>query len=404
MGFGRRSLTIRSPRGLLLDSYGDVLVTSSSGSTITAIREVIDDAGNSTVETRIIVNAPELQLTHGIAFFGGFLYASGQSTVYRWPYVPGQFSLIDGTTVETVINGIETGGHSTRTLIFDAVGILYVSIGSQDNIDPDSSRARIRRFNLSSQTLPIPFSAGELFADGVRNTVGLAFNSEGVLFGVDNGPDLLNHPEFGPIWDENPGEEMNKFTLPIGTHYGYPYCWSSYILEGYPAGSQFAWPSFDNYNDSYCQDPNKNPPPVLAMPAHSAPLSIEFYKGENCGIDGAFPCSSIGDAFVAFRGSWHTGVSYGYKVSWYPFNNSTQLPTGEVTDVIFAPNAVNSCNTCLRPVGAIFNKRGHLIVAADATNEIYKITYAGNADNAGARSFVAFNLIAFVTFFLALFK
>lgn len=155
-------------------------------------REIIDDDGNSTVETRTIINGTGLELTHGIAYFGGFLYASSDSTIYRWPYVAGYFSLIDASRTQTVIAGMETGGHTTRTIIFDAAGILYVSIGSGTNIDQDSSRARIRRFDLSSQTLPIHFSTGEVFADGVRNTVGLAFNSDGVLFGVDNGPDLVS--------------------------------------------------------------------------------------------------------------------------------------------------------------------------------------------------------------------
>lgn len=128
-------------------------------------------------------------LNHGIAFNNGYLYASSYSTVYRWPYEPGQFSLVDGNSVETVITDMDAGGHSTRTLIFDAEGQFYVAIGSNQNIDQDASRARIRRFNL--QSLPINFGIGEVFADGVRNTVGLAFNSNGVLFGVDNGPDLV---------------------------------------------------------------------------------------------------------------------------------------------------------------------------------------------------------------------
>lgn len=130
-----------------------------------------------------------MDINHGIAFSNGYLYASSSRTIYRWPYVPGQFSLIDKTAVEVVITDMEDGGHITRTLIFDSQGQLYVSIGSNANIDPDSSRARIRRFRLGS--LPVTFSSGELFADGVRNTVGLAFNSNGVLFGVDNGPDLV---------------------------------------------------------------------------------------------------------------------------------------------------------------------------------------------------------------------
>lgn len=156
--------------------------------TVIQQRETDHGDGRSTVRTNTIVEADELGLTHSIAFYDGYLYASSSSTVYRWPYVPGQFSLVNAS-VETVITGMEEPGHTTRTLIFDATGRLYVSIGSNLNIDPNSSRARIRRFDL--QSLPITFASGEVFADGVRNTVGLAFNSNGILFGVDNGPDMV---------------------------------------------------------------------------------------------------------------------------------------------------------------------------------------------------------------------
>lgn len=43
--------------------------------------------------------------------------------------------------------------------------------------------------------------------------------------------------------------------------------------------------------------------------------------------------------------------------------------------MIFAPDARDSCNTCIRPVNAIFNKAGHLIVTADATSEIFRVAY-----------------------------
>lgn len=152
-------------------------------------RETDHGNGTAAISTRFIVNGTGLGLTHGIAFNNGYLYASSDTTVYRWPYVPGEWPMIAENLTETVITNIEGGHHVTRTLIFDDAGVLYVSVGSGSNIDSDSSRSRIRRFSL--QSLPIRYGDGELFADGVRNTVGLAFNSNGVLFGVDNGPDLV---------------------------------------------------------------------------------------------------------------------------------------------------------------------------------------------------------------------
>ncbi|XP_037042784.1 uncharacterized protein BB_0024-like [Bradysia coprophila] len=371
---------IANPRQLLLDLAGDVLVSSSS-SRISAIRETIHANGTSTVETTTIVDGAGLSLTHGIALNNGFLYASSALTVYRWPYKPGQFSIINQNTRQTVITNITqvSTGHRTRTLTFDAEGRLYISVGSYANIDADSYRSRIRRFHLERQFLPIPFNNGEIFADGCRNTVGLAWSNSGVLYGVDNGADMLNRPDLGgAIWPENPAEEMNKFNTPIGTHYGYPFCWSTYNLLNYPSRTQFAWPTFlddGTHTDAWCQDPSNNAPPILSMPAHSAPISFVFYDGVNCGVNGGFPCEAQNDAFVAFRGSWHQGVGNGYKVTWYPFDKDQELPTGELVDVIFSPNSTNSCNSCLRATGVVFNRNGHLLVAGDTTNEIFRVAY-----------------------------
>lgn len=370
---------ITRPRAMLLDLAGDILVSSAS-SRITAVRETNHGNGTSTVETTTIVDGTGLSLTHGIAFHDGFLYASSALRVYRWPYKPGQFSLINPNTIQTVVTNITqvSNGHNTRTLTFDTEGRLYISVGSFANVDADSYRSRIRRFNVELQFLPIPFNNGEIFADGCRNTVGLGWRN-GILYGVDNGADMINRPDLGgAIWPENPAEEMNKFNTPIGSFYGYPFCWSTYKLMDYPPRMQFAWPSFYNdgtTTDEWCQDPNNVVPPVLSMPAHSAPLSIEFYNGVNCGVNGGFPCEATNDAFVAFRGSWHQGVTHGYKVSWYPFNDELDLPTGEVVDVIYSPNPTNSCNSCLRAAGAIFNKDGHLIVTGDTTNELFRVAY-----------------------------
>src|SRR5262249_40648144 len=79
---------------------------------------------------------------------------------------------------------------------------LYVSIGSAGNVDaatgttPPATRAQIRRYNLAA----IPsggydIGAGEVFASGLRNEVGMTLDSQGRLWGVENGRDnLLPHP------------------------------------------------------------------------------------------------------------------------------------------------------------------------------------------------------------------
>lgn len=156
-------------------------------------RETNNANGTVTVTTRIIVDGAGLGLNHGIAFYGNFLYASSPTQVFRWPYTPGSWALINQATRETVIQGIPSvQGHTTRSLSFDRQGRLYVAIGTQTNATPSPHRSRILRFsNLASQFLPIAFGTGEVFAHGTRNTLGLGFNANDVLFGVDMGADQV---------------------------------------------------------------------------------------------------------------------------------------------------------------------------------------------------------------------
>jgi glucose/arabinose dehydrogenase len=377
---GERYVGVSGPRGLLLDEAGDLLAVSQGVSRITAVFQ----EGNS-VQTAEIVNNAGLRLNHGIAYYNGYLYASSTTTLYRWRYTPGQRTSVT-TAEEVVVKNMPNGGHATRTPIFDKDGLLYVSVGSNANVDQNSDRARIRRFNISS--IPsggIEFNSGTVFADGLRNEVGLGFDLDGVLWGVQNGADNLNRADLGgDIHNTNPADEMTKFDQPLGTHYGYPYCWTVDQLAGYRNGDQFAWPSFMNdgvHTDAWCRDVRNNRPPTLPLPAHYAALGVEFYDGKACNTSaGAFPCSMTGDAFVAFHGSWNREPAAGYKVVRIPINKETKLPTGEILDVIFEPNPAG-CGRCFRPVNAVFDSRGHLIVSSDASSELIRVTYDSSTES-----------------------
>jgi glucose/arabinose dehydrogenase len=258
---------------------------------------------------------------------------------------------------------------------------MYVSVGSLGNVDPDSSRARINRYNISNNgSFPIHWNDGELFADGLRNEVGLAWDLNGVLHGVENCADNLFRDDLGgDIHNGNPAEEMNRFDQPVGSNYGYPHCWSSRDLEGYPRGTQFAWPTFMNdgvHDDAWCQNTTNNKPPLIAMPAHNAPLGMDFYTGQGCeGGNGAFPCNMTGDGFVAFHGSWNSDIPVGYRVAWYPFDSQGQ-PTMDDLNVVYENN-VTRCysESCFRPVNIVFNARGHAFISDDQNGQILRITY-----------------------------
>mmetsp|Transcript_31777 Transcript_31777/g.38616 ORF Transcript_31777/g.38616 Transcript_31777/m.38616 type:complete len:271 (+) Transcript_31777:225-1037(+) len=231
-----RSVIATGPNSLLA-------IRRSPRGQIVHVQTSIEDKMPTSVVT-LVAESPEgsEDLNHGLALHDGYLYASSSTTVYRWRYTPGtETSPPKVGDIETVIVNVSKGagttlgapgGHTTRTLALDESGRLYVSVGSKENVDDDSFRSRIRRFELPDQnstsaisraiTLPIEFETGEVFADGLRNEVGLAFDSFGILWGVENGPDNLKRKDLGgDIHNNNPAEELNRFTEETaGEHWG----------------------------------------------------------------------------------------------------------------------------------------------------------------------------------------
>jgi glucose/arabinose dehydrogenase len=378
------------PRGLHIDHTNDeILVVERDASRVVRLVPNIDDA-KSTGTIVPLSQTEGLGLNHGIELAGGYLYASSTTNVYRWPYV-------DGTAgdAEEVIVGMQSGGHFTRTLAFDADGKwLYVSIGSLNNADSDSSRSRIRRFDMSSWDGKTPFNYdddGELFADGLRNEVGLAFDVHGDLWGVENGADNLQREDLGgDIHNDNPSEELNRFREDqAGQSWGYPYCWSEYCLPQENGGSgikgantRWAWPSFIDagYTDEWCRE-NTNES-AMSMPAHSAPLGMTFYKWKDLSQDescyGGFPKSMDNYVFIAFHGSWNRQPPSGYKVVFVPMDNDGN-PTHQPIDLFrHAGDGAKWPDQGIRPVDVQFDSCGRLYITEDKTGSVIQVKYGGS--------------------------
>ena len=372
-------------RSIVSIGPSDLLALERGTSSVVSLE---DQDGNGIPESRrTLVTASGL--THGLVIHSGFIYASTSDVVYRWSYT-GNFEVVD-TDPTVVINNMNdngqgstsSGNHGTRTLIFDSLGRLYVSVGSASNVDRDSFRTRIRRFSLDDESsFPINFVDGEIFADGLRNEVGLAFDQHGVLWGVENGADNLFREDLGGvIYNDNPAEELHQF-LEEGGHYGYPYCWTEYNLPDNDAlgrGTAWAWPSFlsdGTVTDEQCRANYK--PPALAMQAHSAPLGLVFYqwvppseRPSQC-QGGAFPQSMDGFAFIAFHGSWNREVPTGYKVVYVAMDEQGRV-IGEPVDLLAHIPLNARWDDGFRPVDVDFDACGRLIVSSDGNQSGSKV-------------------------------
>jgi glucose/arabinose dehydrogenase len=352
------------PRGMVVDENGDVLVDDYD-----RILLLHDDDGNgvSDVSERIVLRT-QIGVYHGIAIDNGYLYASSVTTVYRWPYTANRQPLGEP---QEVVTGIPSGGHVTRTLQFDTQGRLYVSIGSADNLDSDSRRARVLRYAANVLGSTSTFANGELFADGLRNEVGLGIDSRGRIWGVENGRDHLERADLGnDIHEDNPGEELNLFLEKnAGRFYGYPYCWSEFNLPntGQGPGTQWADPDITAHNDAWCKDTANVIPPVLVMQGHSAPLDVKFYSGK------AFPPDLVGDALITFHGSWNRTTATGYKVVRVPFG-ADGMPSGAPVPLLESANPGDTDSEWPhRPVSLGIGKSGQVFVSSDTSGVIIAV-------------------------------
>jgi len=363
---------LASPRGLEVVSNGDLLVLEAGRQQVTVIWDSNGDGVSGSMERAVLASNPGLD--HAVITHNGHLYASNATTVMRWKYQPGERRLLGN--YEVVIKNVPCCHHTTRSLRFDLNGALYVQSGSGSNVDRDSTHSRINKFDI--QSIPaggINWGSGTVFADGLRNEVGIRFDSSGKMWGVENGCDNLYRADLGgDIHKDNPSEEMNLFETP-GKFYGYPYCWSQFKLENvsFPRGTQWVHPDFMNdgiHSDAWCRDPRNVVVPKWNFQAHMAPIDIIFWE------DASFPNNYRG-GFVSFHGSWDRQPPVGYQVQHVTFAEG--LPVAAEKFLSYQGPGETGPNWPHRPTGMAqrmcpFGKC--LLVASDSSGIIIGVGYS----------------------------
>lgn len=357
---------------------------------------VYDDEENDGTAESGTVLANMTSLDHGLAVTDTHFYATNAYGVYRWPYTMGDrtFKSNDEENMEVIVQDIPSPSnqlHPTRTILIDDETAtdselwLYLATGSEQNIDMNSDRANIRRYNLLN--LPAQggynWTDGQVVASGVRNTVGMGMDKFNILWGVDNGMDGPYRQDLGGNINEgNPADELNRFPPELyGASYGYPYCFTEYTLPdgvGMGRGTQWVLGNFTgNFTDEYCRDPAYNIPPVVALQDHSAPLSITFYNHqeewpENCPQGVALPKEWDGHAFITYHGSYYREEPIGAKVMRIPMTEDGQVDGGiDLEPLVVMEDADNGPEwlSGIRPVDVKFDACGRLLVSSDGSYE-----------------------------------
>ncbi|MBT3271596.1 MAG: sorbosone dehydrogenase family protein, partial [Spirochaetales bacterium] len=166
---------------------------------------------------RIIVLDSGLNSPNGVALLNGDLYVAEINRILRYDSIG---SRLDNPPKPVVVYDDlpRDRHHGWKFIAFGPDGKLYVPIGAPCNVceRSDERYAGISRMNPDG-------SGFEMFAYGIRNTVGFSWHPEtGELWFTDNGRDNLG--------DKRPPDELNRAPVQ-DLHFGFPYLHGSSIAD-----------------------------------------------------------------------------------------------------------------------------------------------------------------------------
>ena len=323
---------VNNARMMRITPAGDLLVSSMRPGEIVLLHADRDGDGLADGRTVLLKG---MDLPHGLALQGGYLYVAETGRIVRAP-----FDAVARTvgTVEPVFEGLPPGGnHRTRTIGFGPDGWLYVTVGSTCNvcIEDHPYRAAMLRMRADGSDMSI-------YATGLRNTVGFDWQpGTGRLYGTDNGRDLLG--------DDIPHCEINL--IEEGRFYGWPYTFDDKVVD----------PDFGVGNEDKIAASQKM---AHGLGAHVAPLGIRFLRPE------VAPPGYQGAALVALHGSWNRSVLSGYKVVALRFDTA-----GNISETDFLTGFEKNEDVIGRPVDVEQGPDGAIYVSDDYAGAIYRISW-----------------------------
>ncbi len=322
---------VPNARSMALGARGTLFVSTRTAGNVYALR---DTNGDNRADQMFTI-AHGLRLPNGVAYRDGSLYLAEVNRVWRYDKIednlatpPKPVLVNDGFPSET--------HHGWKFIRFGPDGWLYVPVGAPCNIcERDDARyASIMRMKPDGSNL-------EVFASGIRNTVGFDWNpATKELWFTDNGRDMLG--------DDLPPDELNRAPQK-GMHFGYPYCHGRNISDP-QYGSKRA-----------C---SQTTPPEQELGPHVAALGMRFYTGT------MFPPEYRNQIFFAEHGSWNRSRKIGYRVMLVRLDGNRVVKYEE-----FARGWLQGEGAWGRPVDVQVMPDGALLVSDDEAGAIYRIAY-----------------------------
>jgi glucose/arabinose dehydrogenase len=322
---------VENARSVTLGDRGTLFVSTRKAGKVYAI---IDGNGDFKAD-EIITLAEGLNMPNGVAFRNGSLYVAEVSRILRFDNIEGR--LRNPPKPVIVRDDFPTDEHhGWKFISFGPDGKLYVPVGAPCNVceKSDERYATIMRMNPDGSAL-------EIFARGVRNTVGFDYHpATKELWFTDNGRDWLG--------DDKPPDELNR-APDKGLHFGFPYCHGGTI------------PDPEYGTKRICSE---FVPPAMTLGPHVAALGMRFYTGT------MFPPQYRNQIFIAEHGSWNRTEPIGYRITLVRLTGNQA-----VKYEVFAEGWLKDGKAWGRPVDVLVMPDGSLLVSDDRAGAIYRIIY-----------------------------
>jgi glucose/arabinose dehydrogenase len=376
---------VADARFMVITPDGNLLVSQPNLGTITLVRP---RAGHNPLLSTYLryLNGPQGMALHTIGN-ATYLYVGEQDQVDRFLWQKG--SLVAGP-LQVIIPNLPYQGtadgdtHPYKDLAFGPDNKLYVGFGSSCNActgdrQSNPERGAIYQFN--------PDGSGEWrYAQGLRNPEGLAFvPGTAQLWAAVNERDTIAYPtpdatgQYGKVVpsyvNNHPPDEFTA--VKPAADYGWPYCNPNPLTRnGYnnmPFDPDFQFNQQGGYNPHGAVVNCATMTPIsMGIQAHSAPLGLTFLQGTR------FPAALQPGAVIALHGSWDRTIKTGYKVAYFRWlkDSGTGHP-GAAQDLVTGWLDSQTQNVWDRPVDTVVDSAGNLLISADDSGTIYKLSYQG---------------------------
>ena len=360
---------IKLPPGFKIDQYAvvpdarhmavapstNMLFVGTRKSTVWAVTN--RNSGDVATEVKPFAPSAKFHVPNGVCWTkDGFLLVIEHNRVLNFPAAEFFYEGGDVAVIETVPQGKlippeeESYNHHARTCRVGPDGMLYITLGQPFNVPPRNKLDLFNKWGIGGIVRMNPFdgSKREVYATGIRNSVGLEFNpKDKTLWFTDNQTDGMG--------DLIPEGEINRATK-AGQFFGYPW------KQGHTRMT----------DEGYDKDklPANITDPQVYMDAHAADLGLAFYTGK------AFPAKYRGGLFSAQHGSWNRTTPIGARVMFTSLKADGKADKTEV----FAEGWLDADTGMYRgrPVDVAMMKDGSMLISDDFAGALYRVSYVGD--------------------------